>query len=298
MEESPALSNLENETLIENHSMNPNGITSSPSGRYCLIYYLAIRLSPLFLYFFSVFIFTSIPTFKILVITLSVFCEFWLTKNKEGLELVGLRWSHEISEAGKEPKWVFYARPDPYVPDTSKLRCFWTAMYAISIVWSIISLLSLLTHDFKWSDTFLAFIATGCEYINLFCFLQCNKQSSKQADGIARTVMLGDAFDSDNLEPEPEPDQEQDPEIQNINSPSIIHTEVPIEKKRRELENPRLTLPIRTNKSSNPTNENNPSDTDNISQINDEVNIVSNNEVSISSQEGTEDKLDKHSENE
>lgn len=292
MEDSPALSNLENETLIENHLINSNAIASSPSGRYWLIYHLTVRLSPLFLYFFSVFVFNSIPTFKILIVTFSILCEFWLTKNKEGLELVGLRWSHEISEVGGEPKWIFYARPDPYVPDISKLRCFWTAMYALSIVWSIISLLSMLTPDFRWSDAFLAFIATGAEYINLFCFLKCNQKSSEQADGIARNVMLGDAFDSDNLEPEPEPEPEADEKMNN-DPPSLIHTEISVEKKRRELENPRLTLPLKTSKKANQTNEQS-NETDNISQNNDEG--YNDNHLSTTGNDA-EDKVDMHPDN-
>lgn len=248
------LSNLENESLIENSTLNSKSIASSPSGRYWFIFYLSIRLTPLFLFFISLFIFTYVPTFKILIITFSVLCEFWLTKNKEGLELVGLRWSHEISEKGADPKWVFYSRPDPYVPDNSQLHCFWTVMYTMSIVWSIISILSIITPDFRWVDTFLALIATASEYINLLCFLQCNKQTSKQQDEIARNVMLAEAFDSDKLEPEPEPEQEVD----DINlKATIIHTEKTTEKKRRDLENPRLTLPIRANKTSNSNTSNN-----------------------------------------
>lgn len=279
------LPNLENETLIENHIMNANSISSSPSRRYWLIYYLAIRIGPLFLFFFSLFVFTFVPTFKILIITFSVLCEFWLTKNKEGLELVGLRWSHEISETGGDPKWVFYSRPDPYVPDISKLRCFWTVMYSMSIVWSIISLLSFVTPDFRWIDTFLAFIATGAEYINLLCFLQCNQQTSRQQDEIARSVMLGDAFDSDKLEPEPEPE----PEIENMAAPSIIHTEKTIEKKKRDLENPRLTLPLRTNKPNNSETANNANE-ENKLQNNDEINT--NNEISISNDQDKNEEND------
>ena len=273
------LSNLENETLIENHP-NSNSIASSPSGRYWLIFYLVVRLSPLILFFLSLFIFSFIPTFKILIITFSILCEFWLTKNKEGLELVGLRWSHEISESGGDPKWIFYSRPDPYVPDGSKLRCFWTVMYTMVVVWSIISLLSLITPGFRWVDTFLTFFATSCEYINLLCFLQCNQQTSKQQDDIARSVMLGDAFDSDKLEPEPEPESDV-----NLTAPPIIHTEKTVEKKRRDLENPRLTLPLRTNKASDPSEIMN-----NKSQNNDEMNLnINDNDQSIS---GDQEKIE------
>lgn len=242
------LTNLENETLIE-RTENPVLISSpSPQDINWVYKLIAVRFSPFLVYILAFSLLHSVPTLAITLVTMALFTEFWLVKNRIGLELVGLRWSHEISESGGKPHYLFYSRPDPYIPDSSQVTCFWLFQYFVTFFWCLLSIISAMPNSknaLTWVDCFLALMASTLQIINLICFSKCSQQSSRQADDIARSVMLGDAFDSDNLEPEPEPEiDQQDPSE-------------PAEKKKREIENPRLTLPVKP-KYSNPEEKKEP----------------------------------------
>ena len=145
------------------------------------------------------------PCPALLLIGIPALADFWLTKNKEGLELVGMRWSHEIGENGT-PSWVFYSRRDPYVPEAVASRVFWSGTFLSCTLWALLFFVSAFL--WRWFWTFVCTILLATEVANALCFRRCDTVSVQQIEDVARSVMLGDAFDSDDLEPEPEIDLE------------------------------------------------------------------------------------------
>ena len=52
--------------------------------------------------------------------------------------------------------------------------------------------------DFRFTNLMLSIFGATCEIFNFVAFKKCNNEWNKQTDEIARTIMLGDAFNSDN----------------------------------------------------------------------------------------------------
>lgn len=145
--------------------------------------------------------------------------EFWIVKNREGLNLVGLRWSHEIGDRG-EPRWIFYSRKDPYVPEPINSTVFWSFMLGGIFLWVGIFIASILL--WTWYYTLLCAGVMTLEIVNMACFMVCHSISAKQADDVARSVLLGPtAFDSEDLEPEAEPEPETQVETRKMPTHSM-----------------------------------------------------------------------------
>lgn len=232
----------DSESLISNHShvVKKTEAVNVPVFVMCKCATLIIYL------FFATFI-ESTPCLSAFLILTSAFVEFWLVKNREGLELVGLRWSHEISDRG-EPEWIFYSRKDPYIPEINNSRLFWSGTYISCLLWAFIGLISLAKTNIFYS--LIAVIVFVLEVINTVCFMKCDKVSAKQVEDIARSVMLGDVFDSDELEPEPEPEEIQ-----------------PVQQEENEVEEaPRLVLPVQPKRANT-----SPAFQENINNIEEEI---------------------------
>jgi hypothetical protein len=163
----------------------------SASGRYVIL-----KLATVVVFLVSLSI-RSYPALSAFLILTAALLEFWICKNADGLALVGMRWSHEISEHGN-PSWVFYSRKDPYVPDRAQASLFWSGLFLTSLVW--FALLFVSSFQWEWFTSMLCALVFAAELTNAFCFLRCHSVSAKQADDVARSVLLGDVFDSDTLD--------------------------------------------------------------------------------------------------
>ncbi|OHT15604.1 hypothetical protein TRFO_42442 [Tritrichomonas foetus] len=238
MEESSNSSIRDNEVLIDNHIMNAASSSSGVTSRY-----LITKFSVIFVFLISA-ILHFYPTLILTLVSISEIVEFWLVKNMFGLDLVGMRWSHEIGDSG-ESRWIFYSRPDPYVPEAACVRVFWAGLYGTFIIWTIIFLWTIFRST--WMNVFISLLVSVAQFVNLSCFLRCNNESTRQADDIARSVMLGDVFDggtldvgrTDTLVIEPDPEIEEIEEIEEVSQ----NEEKGKTQQKRELENPRLVLP-------------------------------------------------------
>jgi hypothetical protein len=158
-----------------------------------------------------VFFWADYPTPSSFLLLTAAFCEFWLCKNCHGLQLVGMRWSHEIGDRG-DPHWVFYSRRDPYVPEPLHASVFWSGLFAACVVWGLASLAALFVTLFKPRvfDLSLYAFAFGLELVNMSCFLKCHRVSTWQADDVARSVLLMTELDSDEVEPDQQQPQQRD----------------------------------------------------------------------------------------
>ncbi|KAH0794408.1 putative ribose-phosphate pyrophosphokinase [Histomonas meleagridis] len=184
--------------LITN-SVEPDRNTDN-SGRF-----LSLKVSLLLAYLVPI-LFDFYPSIKVFLTLLFSTIEIWFCKNVDGLNLVGMRWYHDTSSG--EPKWIFYSRPDPYVPEAYKSNIFWGGLFGIIVVWFIIFIWSIFS--FSWFDTFICACIIGVESLNLICFLKCRSESSRQADEVVRSVLLGEMFDSDDLSDHDENQKKQD----------------------------------------------------------------------------------------
>ncbi|OHT16828.1 hypothetical protein TRFO_12913 [Tritrichomonas foetus] len=196
----------DNEDLIQEHI---NGRISAPvggAGRY-----FTIKVSVLLLYLLGVAC-GFWPTIQLTIVSIAAMTEFWLAKNVDGLELVGMRWSHEIGDSG-DPRWVFYSRRDPYVPEPANSNVFWSGLFGGCILWLCITFWAMF--DFTTMNTLIALFVLVLHSTNLAGFLACHSVSTKQADDVARSVLLGDNFESDKLE------IEEDKEIPELNDGNL-----------------------------------------------------------------------------
>ena len=153
--------------------------------------FLFLKLNTIICFFFS--LINGLPfEIRIILVYIPLAIEFWFNKNADGMELVGMRWSHEIENGN--PKIFFYARPDPYVPEAKNTSAFYFGLFGATTFWGIVFIVSIFFAS--RIETFIMVLhILIVEGFNTFCFLKCHSVSAKQADDIARTVMLGDAFD-------------------------------------------------------------------------------------------------------
>ena len=152
--------------------------------------FLLLKFNTILCFFFS--LINGLPfEFRIILVFIPLFIEFWFNKNADGMELVGMRWSHEIENGN--PKLFYYARPDPYVPEARNTSAFYFGLFGATSFWGIVFLISFFVSHIETIIMIFQILLLEC--FNTFCFLKCHNVSAKQADDIARTVMLGDAFD-------------------------------------------------------------------------------------------------------
>lgn len=179
--------------LIQNH-IQDNFISSvGGAGRF-----VTVQLIVIFIYLIGVAC-NFYPSIQLFLVSFAAIVEFWLCKNVDGLNLVGMRWSHEIGYGG-DPQWIFYSRHDPYVPDPMNSNVFWFTLFGGCFFWFCIFFWAI----FEFSGmniliSFLVFVEHAC---NACCFMKCHSVSAKQADDVARSVLLGPSFDNNKLEVE------------------------------------------------------------------------------------------------
>ena len=203
----------DSEGLIDN-----NIYAQVQQGKSTIYRYIVLKFLPLFFLFLLGFLFNEhtyekmiSPLVKSIIILNLAIIEFWFHKNSDGLELIGMRWFHHIGENG-EAKIVCYARADPYVPNATMFHLFWTLSYSFTFVWFVTIVVSLFLFD-TLTDFCISCICFALELINLIYFKKCNTEWQKQSDDIARTIMLGDAFNSDNEDESNQNEEKETPTI-------------------------------------------------------------------------------------
>lgn len=179
------------QNLIHDHASQRVYAPIGGAGRF-----LTIKFSVILIYLFGV-AFNFYPSVQLFFVTLAAVFEFWLCKNNDGLELVGMRWSHEIGDGG-DPQWVFYSRPDPYVPMPLNSTMFWTGLFGGSFLWFCICFWALF--QFSGMNLMIAMFVFGLHLVNSCCFWKCHNVSTKQADDVARSVLLGNRIENDGHE--------------------------------------------------------------------------------------------------
>ena len=178
--------------LIPEIESEPESRCTSFIKSYLIQIFMTLKLLILLCYFISN-LFKFPASFKLVLLAIICLADFWYTKNVAGLELVGMRWSHEINEDG-EPEWHFYSRPDPYVPNPSDSGIFWGFMFGSVLVWMIIAVWSLFA--FGKLNVFICLLILFLNSFHLIFFLNCRSEEIKHENDLTRNLMLK-AFEDD-----------------------------------------------------------------------------------------------------
>lgn len=158
--------------------------------------FMVLKLTVLLFYFVSI-LFKFYAPVKVVVLALLCLADVWYTKNIAGLDLVGMRWSHEINENG-EPAWQFYSRPDPYVPDPFESNAFWGFMFGSVFVWAIVFIWSIFA--FGKFNVVISLLILALNTLHLILFLNCRSVGRKHDDDLTRELMMKDFEESEDDE--------------------------------------------------------------------------------------------------
>jgi hypothetical protein len=136
----------------------------------------------------------NFPSLSAFLVLASSIIELWLCKNYFGLALVGLRWSHEITDHGA-PRWLFYSRKDPYVPHPVHSAVFWSGILGSCLLWCAYLLWAVFC--LNWFQSILCALGFIFQLGDAFCFLRCRSVAAQQADDVARSVVLEGDHDTE-----------------------------------------------------------------------------------------------------
>ena len=190
-EEQSKKNNQDQVDLIQDHIQDTFVASAGAAGRF-----LTVQFAVILVYLLGVAC-NFYPTVQLILVSFASIVEFWLCKNVDGLDLVGMRWSHEIGYGG-DPQWIFYSRHDPYVPDPMNSNVFWFVLFGGCFFWFCIFFWAIF--EFTGMNIFISLLVLAEHSCNACCFLKCHSVSTKQADDVARSVLLGPSFDNNKLE--------------------------------------------------------------------------------------------------
>lgn len=123
-----------------------------------------------------------------IAILLLILADFYLTKSCFGLELVGLRWQIDPTEAPQFPHVTFYSRPFPFVASTTDSNIFWLFLVTGTILYFTLFAVFAILGRLGW--VLLSLFATALNVITITAFMRCHQVSRAQADSVARTLLL------------------------------------------------------------------------------------------------------------
>lgn len=158
---------------MDDSQQNVFQTSSHPVALLCLA---LLKALPLALYLVGNF-FTGnfILLFVFCVLTLAV--DFWTTKNISGRLLVGLRWWNEVREDGTN-EWIFESRDQSVPVNGGDSKTFWTALYAVPLVWSVLGVVALFGLSFKW--LLIVVIAILLNAANLMGYYRCDQDQKRR----------------------------------------------------------------------------------------------------------------------
>lgn len=159
-----------------------------------LLFYIAFRVAPIFIYIFGNFILgflTKLNRFILhfIILVLLVLADFWNLKNISGRLLVGLRWWNETNfnkDSGSfDNVWVFeLADPSRFInPIDSKV--FWLLLYTQPAAWVVLGIMAILKFEFFY--LILVGISVSLSLTNAVAFTKCDKFG--KANAIASDFM-------------------------------------------------------------------------------------------------------------
>ena len=93
---------------------------------------------------------------------------------------MGLRWWSKIDENGKET-WYFESLGEERETNKTDSFIFWTACYAVPIVWVLFAVTSIIT--FKFSQMTICIIGCGLAGVNLMGYIRCEKNHKSAVRG-------------------------------------------------------------------------------------------------------------------
>ncbi|KAG5941631.1 hypothetical protein E4U53_007385 [Claviceps sorghi] len=150
-----------------------------------LLTFLAFRISSVVVYFFGLWVSSSMVMIFIITILLLA-ADFYYLKNIAGRRLVGLRWWNEVHVQTGDSKWVFESsEPGTKVVNATDSRFFWLSLYVQPLLWILLAVLAVVRLQFLWLP--LVAIALVLTIMNTLAFSRCDKFS--QASNLAGSAL-------------------------------------------------------------------------------------------------------------
>jgi hypothetical protein len=149
--------------------------------------YVLLRFFPPVAAFIAAYVDLSLLITVPIVLFIAII-DFYLTKSRFGIGLVGLQWYFNRSEAPDFPFLVFYCRPFPFIAKTLDSNIFWVG-FLISIILDIV-LAIIFTATWRMDWMTVSFALLGITGINFSAFLHCHQIGKIQAGNAARSLLL------------------------------------------------------------------------------------------------------------
>lgn len=141
-----------------------------------------IKLLPVLSYFFLSIL--RIEDSVVAVITLIfLFVEFVFIKYIGGFNLVGLKWSIDLSSFG----FQWYSKPESFVPLQSNTNFFWMSFFTFLVIWLICFFIAFFS--FTKIKAVISLVGFICEGVNLYMFSKALNYSKKQVEKAALDSM-------------------------------------------------------------------------------------------------------------
>lgn len=121
---------------------------------------------------------------------ISVFFDFWITKNISGRLLVGLRWwnGQELGDIQEdEDLWIFESFDCDFTFHTLDINVFWWGMFFSACFWILMSLGKVLSIDFLWG--MLTLVAMLLNSTNLYAYYRCYRFHRQKISTMADAVV-------------------------------------------------------------------------------------------------------------
>jgi hypothetical protein len=151
-------------------------------------YYVTFKVVPMiFCSMLGASVFADQWGYQLLLIAFGIL-DFLMTRNYFGLNLVGLKWYFDRSEAPDPPYIVFFSRPFPFVASTFDSNIFWVGLLVTCVIYLILAFALTPSKGLKW--LFFCLFHLFLNLVNLWGFMKCHKLSKQLAENVARGLLL------------------------------------------------------------------------------------------------------------
>lgn len=166
----------ENEVLIQ----KKESTLIDPVG----LYIMAKNIPYLFYLLLSI---IDAPTnLQVILIGICLVAEFYITQNISGLQLVGLKWTFNLSTLRIEK----YSKPEPFVPNSRHSSIFWSQFFISCAIWIIIFCITMFISSL--ANSIICLIAFALEVFNLNMFMSAQQESKQKIEANLLSSMKDD----------------------------------------------------------------------------------------------------------
>lgn len=149
-----------------------------------IMVFISLKLIPFILFFVEYEDEDNEISILFIFIIMFQLCDFFVNKNKLGMEMVGIKW---YIDPTKTDIINFYYNPSPFAINEFKSNTFWIGNIADMIIWILLGLMY-----FFSLRLFMCLFCLTTQGFNFWCFVVGRRRSIKQSVQITREGLLED----------------------------------------------------------------------------------------------------------